>query len=179
VYTNHVAATILKKSTEIRVQSGRLHLNDAKLDSELARLVREAVRTAGGSPLPPGRALAIERAGRLPITALVTPMRPASNARITSAPAAMIFMRDPEDAAPAQETLRELFGLTKTEAAITAELANGQSLEQIATRFAIGIGTVRSHVKTILSKTGTHRQAQLVALVARSVASIGAPRPPL
>jgi DNA-binding CsgD family transcriptional regulator len=81
-------------------------------------------------------------------------------------------MRDPEDAAPAQDTLRELFGLTRTEAAITAALAEGHGLAQIAAQFHIGLGTVRSHLKTILAKTGTHRQAQLVALVAHSVASI-------
>ncbi|MGZ5234400.1 MAG: helix-turn-helix transcriptional regulator [Burkholderiales bacterium] len=71
-----------------------------------------------------------------------------------------------------RSTLRELFGLTRTEAAITAALVEGYGLEQIAARFHVGLGTVRSHLKTILSKTGTHRQAQLVALVSRSVASL-------
>ena len=172
LHTNGLASRILESASELRVQSGRLHLNDPKLDSEFARLVREAVRTASGAPLPPGKALTIQRPGRLPMTALVAPMRAGANGRAPASPSALVFMRDPERGVPAQHTLRELFGLTRTEAAIAAELAQGHSLERIGESFGIGRGTVRSHVKTILSKTGTHRQAQLVALISRSVASI-------
>ena len=172
LHTNGLAARILESASELRMQSGRLHVSDPKLDSEFARLVREAVRTANGAALPPGKALAIERAGRLPMTVLVAPLRAGANRRGPASPSALVFMRDPEHAAPAQDTLRELFGLTRTEAAIAAALAQGHALEQIGNSFGIGLGTVRSHVKTILSKTGTHRQAQLVALISRSVASI-------
>jgi DNA-binding CsgD family transcriptional regulator len=36
----------------------------------------------------------------------------------------------------------------------------------------IGLATVRSHLKRILAKTGTHRQAEAVALLARSVSTV-------
>jgi DNA-binding CsgD family transcriptional regulator len=81
-------------------------------------------------------------------------------------PAALVFIRDPE--APLAATrLRELFGLTRTEAAVAAGLGDGKSLENIAADLGTGIGTVRTHLKRVLAKTGTHRQAQLVALLAR------------
>jgi DNA-binding CsgD family transcriptional regulator len=67
--------------------------------------------------------------------------------------------------------LRELFGLTRTEASVAAALGRGASLENIAANMGIGLATVRSHLKRILAKTGTHRQAETAALLARSVST--------
>jgi DNA-binding CsgD family transcriptional regulator len=179
LHSNRLGSRLLQDTPEVRVRAGRVRLSDPELDSQLLRRVREAIRTACGDPNAPGSAFTVMREGRLPITALVTPLRATWNHRGASSPAALVFMRDPEQSMPAQQTLRELFGLTPTEAAIAAVLAQGRALEQIAADFGIGIGTVRSHVKTILWKTGTHRQAQLVALLAHSVASIGSATPPI
>jgi len=46
---------------------------------------------------------------------------------------------------------------------------------EIARRHHIGLGTVRWHLKSILAKTGTTRQAEAVALLARSVAALSSP----
>ena len=179
LHSNRLGSQLVHDTTEVKVRAGRVRLSDPELDSQLLRRVREAIRTAAGVPQTPGSVFAEPRVGRLPITVLVTPLRATWSRRGAASPAALVFMRDPEHAAPAQHLLRELFGLTPTEAAIAAVLAQGQGLEQIAAQFNIGLGTVRSHVKTILAKTGTHRQAQLVALLAHSVASIGVSRSPL
>ena len=58
---------------------------------------------------------------------------------------------------------------------VAAALGRGSSLEEIAVGMGIGLATARSHLKRILAKTGTHRQAQAVALLARSVATVSAP----
>ena len=80
--------------------------------------------------------------------------------------------------------LRELFGLTRTEGVVAAALGRGASLEDIAVNMGIGLSTVRSHLKRILAKTGTHRQAEAAALLARSISTAfdepaRADRPPL
>lgn len=58
-----------------------------------------------------------------------------------------------------------LFDLTPTEAAIARDLARGDSLNAIALRRGVAVGTVRSQLKAIFNKTGTHRQADLVRLL--------------
>jgi hypothetical protein len=43
----------------------------------------------------------------------------------------------------------------------------GLSLQEIADARGLSVATVRSHTKAVLAKTGTHRQAELVGLLAR------------
>ncbi len=45
-------------------------------------------------------------------------------------------------------------------------------LDDIAAHHHISLNTARVHVKNILAKTNTTRQAQLVSLILRSVAAI-------
>jgi DNA-binding CsgD family transcriptional regulator len=51
---------------------------------------------------------------------------------------------------------------------------NGRSVAEIAVRQPIAVPTVRVHVRKVLAKTGTTRQAQLVSLILRSAAGLGA-----
>ena len=69
------------------------------------------------------------------------------------------------------ERLRDFFGLTQTEGAVAAALGSGHSVEEIAAGMGIAVATVRTHLKRILAKTGTHRQAELATLLARSVST--------
>lgn len=63
--------------------------------------------------------------------------------------------------------LQRLFGLTPAEAEMTARLANGESLEAIAEARHVCVDTVRTQLRTVFKKTGTHRQGELVCAVGR------------
>lgn len=175
LYANRAAERLLASAHEIRTPGRRLRLDDPGTNNRLMRLIREAVQTAGGNPHMPAAALAVPRPGRLPITLLVSPWRAAWTPTDVARPAAMIFIRDPENSeSTTVQTLRELFGMTRAEAAIAVAISEGQSLEHIAIALGVGLGTVRTHLKKALTKTDTRRQAALAALVARSVAVISA-----
>lgn len=58
------------------------------------------------------------------------------------------------------------FDLTPGEARVAVATAHGASPDQIACQHAVSVHTVRSQLKTIFSKTGTARQADLVSLLA-------------
>jgi DNA-binding CsgD family transcriptional regulator/PAS domain-containing protein len=76
-----------------------------------------------------------------------------------------------EEAAPRTADLAPLlqseFGLSPREAALAAALAGGIDLAGAAHALGIAVGTARTHLKAVFAKTGTHRQAELVALLAR------------
>ena len=45
---------------------------------------------------------------------------------------------------------------------VAAQLVSGEGLRKAASCLNIALSTARSHLKHILEKTGTHRQAELV-----------------
>ncbi|MGF9763817.1 helix-turn-helix transcriptional regulator [Microvirga sp. 0TCS3.31] len=67
----------------------------------------------------------------------------------------------------AQETLQKIFGLTPAEAKLAIEIAAGQSLDDIAEAHHVSVATARKQLASVFAKTYTHRQAELVALLAR------------
>lgn len=176
VTANGRAEVLLRAGSHLSSGRGRLRLADATLDQHMARQVRACIQTTQGRAAALGAALMIPRAGRLPLTMIVAPLPPSRASRSGNAaqarPLALVIVRDPEAATLAITCLRDLFGFTRMEAVVAADLANGLSLDALAQRRGIGGATVRSHLKRILAKTGTHRQAEAVALIARSVAGL-------
>jgi DNA-binding CsgD family transcriptional regulator len=63
------------------------------------------------------------------------------------------------------ERLRRIYGLTKSEARFAELLASGSGLPSAARRLGVGLNTVRTHLQRIYSKTDTHHQSELVALL--------------
>ena len=57
------------------------------------------------------------------------------------------------------------YGLTNKEIQVTEQLARGLSIKDISEESYVSPHTVRSHLKSILRKTNTSRQAELVSLV--------------
>lgn len=168
LHASAMAETLMRECPELVVVRGCLSLHSPMLKDKLSALVHAALETAHGRAAKPGSALLIPRSRRIPLVLEVAPLRPASSVFGEARPAVLVFIRDPE--APLEVArLRDLFGLTRTEATVAVALGRGQSMDDIATDMGIGIGTARTHLKRILAKTGMHRQAQLVALLARSI----------
>lgn len=172
LYVNRTAEDMILQTSALRIIGGRLTSAEPAIGMRLLRMVKMATQVASGVPGPAGRALAIARSGRLPVTVSAAPFRCTRGHFAVLRPAAIIFIRDPELPTLAQEALRDLFGLTRTEAAIGALVAEGRSLEIIAETLGIGIGTVRSHLKKVFAKTGTNRQAQFVSLALRCTVAL-------
>ena len=84
-----------------------------------------------------------------------------------AAPAAvLVLIADPTSRAPLSEPcLRAIFGLTPSEAQVAHHLACGLRPDEIAARMGVAPTTIAFHLRNIFSKTSTHRQAELVALL--------------
>ncbi|HET9001376.1 MAG TPA: response regulator transcription factor [bacterium] len=58
-------------------------------------------------------------------------------------------------------------GLTRRQFDILVELAKGSTYGQIASKFVVTEGTIKTHIHNILRKLGCHNRTQLVAYVLR------------
>ena len=105
------------------------------------------------------RAWRLGKAGRaVPGTARLSIVLSPTPDPVTSAAAERAGM-------PAVARLRAQFGLTKAEARLALSLAAGASLPSIAQAFDVKLTTVRSQLQQVFAKTGTSRQAELVAVL--------------
>lgn len=95
----------------------------------------------------------LRRPAATPAAAVSRAGHPASSARPTGCDLARMVR------------LRAEFGLTKAEARLAIALADGCSPAQAADRFDVKLTTVRSQLQQIFAKTGTSRQAELVAML--------------
>jgi DNA-binding CsgD family transcriptional regulator len=66
----------------------------------------------------------------------------------------------------AAEVLRGLFDLTPAEARVARGIAAGKTVRDLAAEAGLAPGTVRQQLKSVFSKMGVSRQADLVALLA-------------
>lgn len=173
LHANDQAERMLRAGDAIRSISGQLAAATKSATERLTMLIRGAIDTAAGRNGSAGGSVAIPRPNRPPLTILVAPFRPVQRGAGAPVPAALLFLRDPEwPSGLAAEPLRELFGLTAAEATIVSHLIRGRSLAEIATRHNLSLNTVRTHLKNIFAKTGTNRQTELVAFIARTVATM-------
>ncbi len=67
--------------------------------------------------------------------------------------------------APPAHILSGLFDLSPAESRVAQKIVEGGSVEEIATAGNLSRETVRNQIKSVLAKTGTSRQAELVGLL--------------
>lgn len=150
----------------------------ASLRSDDARL-QAAIRSAlPESVLPLGGGVLIRRPGGCaPLYAEVVPIRsrPDSIEVLTlGAGGAMLLIRSlAVEAKNIAQHLRNM-GLTPAEARIAEAIGSGVTLRSAADEQGIAYETARTHMRAIFAKLGIQRQAELVGLITRLVASAAA-----
>jgi DNA-binding CsgD family transcriptional regulator/PAS domain-containing protein len=169
-HMNRAAEEIVAEADGLTVARGRLYAARPAETRELQRRIHDAVATGNGRGPGDGGAQLLSRPSpRRPLAVLVTPLFLASALGPLRQATAAVFVRDPErEPASPPDQMRALYGLTPAEARLACHLANGLSLREAAQRLEVTVETVRSQVKRIFEKTDTRRQAELVALLARS-----------
>lgn len=125
----------------------------------LPALLQQARNCAGGFAV--SKPLSIERPSRRrPLQLLASPVSGSGTARI------LLLATDPEKPVVLRDdVLQEHYGLTGAETEVANGLLTGYSLEEIAALRKVKIGTVRDQVKSMLAKTVTSRQMEMVKLL--------------
>ncbi|GFG52910.1 hypothetical protein CQY20_27780 [Mycolicibacterium agri] len=170
LHLNPAAESMVAARDGLCVVSGLLRASVAHADHALGRAVQRAL--AGHGPdTATGDCVSIPRSfGQRPYVVRVVPT--SAEAHGMAAPSALIVIVDPEhEPVPDSAALRRLYGLTKTEAEVALRVLDGTGVAPIAEQLSISVSTVRTHLKHVFHKTGTHRQAELVRLLLRELAA--------
>lgn len=99
------------------------------------------------------------------LAAHLVPVRGAGRDIFNGATALLYFTPIAAGQAPDVKLLEMLFDLTPAEARVASSLTEGRSVDDIARQQQVAANTIRRHLKSIFSKTGVHRQAELVSLL--------------
>lgn len=136
-----------------------------ELSSALANtvLLAEVVRPGDGPAVRP-RPVKLSRRGRSALWLLLYPLRAQSSLRQASHSARVLAILHAPGARVRIDPrlLVKLHDLTPTEAALASALAEGRTLSEFASARGCSELTARTHLKHVLEKTGTRRQAELV-----------------
>ncbi len=173
--TNGLAEQLLEAADGISLSGEMLALGHRSEHEQLQEIIASSISAQLQGETSMARALRVQRSEGLADLGLVVRPIPASEwAEGQSSPCVAVFISDPQQQESAsQQLLSELFQLTPAEANLAIKLARGLSLAEVSEQQSISQHTARAQLKSVFSKTGVSRQAELVRLILRSVASLG------
>lgn len=89
-----------------------------------------------------------------------------------------LFVDDPEHPTPPAEWLRAVYRMTKREAEVSALLAGGLNVSEVAEQLGLSETTVKSYCKDVFAKLDVRRKPDLVRTLSGGPLTLVAPLPP-
>jgi DNA-binding CsgD family transcriptional regulator len=151
---------------EIRIRERRLVLRDKQAMTKLDHLI-SMIRSTPDAVAIPASPILVRRTTKPPVVLRILPVDGAARSVFLGARAMLILSNLVARAAPDPALIGQAFDLTPAESRLTAMLATGASIASASERLGISRETARNHLKSIFSKTGAHRQSELVRLISQ------------
>lgn len=161
---NPVAEALLRDEQDFFVRNGKLHCADSGSDARLHRYLRQL----GDSSTQDETDVFIQvprsdhAAGSWFLMAKQQELTPEFRNELSSFVSLLIRGSNQEETLSV-DSLEELFGLTAAEALLTQRLLRGETLTDAAKALNRSRSTVRVQLASIFSKTGVHKQHQLIS----------------
>jgi DNA-binding CsgD family transcriptional regulator len=165
---NLPARGVLDGGDGLSLRNGRLKSSNADFEVRLHRLL-DHVR-AGAMHAAQPIAARFRRPRAQSYFVVVRPVPPDTNQRNVAA-SLFIFAIDGRREI-STDLLRELYGLTRAQAAVARRLFAGRSVEQTAAGLRLSPNTVRTHLKQIFTKCEVQSQAELMHLLTQGPRSL-------
>ena len=161
--------SIIESHPALELQDGELILTNPKDDKRLRKAITDSAGIDPDDSWKQSVAIGITHPdAEAPLPILVTPMHAnliTSDLNYEGAKVA-VFLSDPNLQQPISiDALASVYGLTPSEAQVSISLANGHSIEEIATTSNHSSHTIRSQLKSVFRKTGVSRQSELIKLL--------------
>jgi DNA-binding CsgD family transcriptional regulator len=164
IYANDSAKLFMQREVGLRWERGCISATDFKTSRELRSLIVAASR----EPTEPRQGTLVvirDPDGVASLAVHVVPLPRQSSPCLSNLEygIAGLFIIDCQQGSAGRiDVFAEHFGLTSAEARVLLELVTGGGISRAAEKLNLASSTVQSHLKHILEKTGTHRQAELV-----------------
>jgi len=163
---NAKAREIFKKNRALSVVQGIIHCHIQNDTNLLHALVLAASRTSQGRNMHPGGALRVASGDNRPLDIAISPLRRGSKTGLTRGQALMLISDPGSQRNTKAEALRAIYGMTPAEAEVADLLLHGKSVSEISEIRGATVATIRTQIKTILSKAGVKKQSEFVKSVA-------------
>jgi DNA-binding CsgD family transcriptional regulator len=150
----------------VRVRNRQLVLCDRRASAELDAFIDQLRTTPDTAALqyPP---IVVQRGEKRPLVLRILPVDGAARAPFLGARALLLLLDLNAKLSPDPAVVARAFGLSPAETRLASLIAGGSALERAAEELGVSRETARNQLKSVFAKTDTHRQAELVALLAR------------
>jgi DNA-binding CsgD family transcriptional regulator/PAS domain-containing protein len=170
---NETASRMMKESQLLRVVGNYLQAGEP--DHEL--LVANAIKALlGGTGNPAGTSGSLKITAANPARSLYMLLKPihdsAPEAGSPTAGIAIFLSADKLQRNVSIGAFAKLYKLSRAEVALVTELLDGVSIIDASSSLGISENTARVQLRSVFTKTGTHRQTDLIRLVLTSLAII-------
>jgi DNA-binding CsgD family transcriptional regulator len=168
------AERLLAGADGLRTRQSCLVADEEHDHRALSRAIGRAASLSEERPGTPPDPLRVSRpSGRAPYEVLLSPVPRRHDSLRCVGGRVIVFIHDPDAIArSAADLLMRRFGLTRKEALVLELLQRGESTHVIGERLTVGMETVRSHLRSLFSKTSTRGQVQLVARTLRGLGQL-------
>ncbi len=147
----------------VQDRADRVHLSDPRADRLLVRALAAPIQ-AGDAETVASIPIAA-RVDRGAMIAHLVPVRGAARDVFAAAATILVVADLRQGRALPAELMQGLFDLTPAEARVARGLTNGHTVGTLADVHGVTSATIRTQLKAIFAKTGTARQADLVAML--------------
>jgi DNA-binding CsgD family transcriptional regulator len=173
IRVNETASRMMKDTQLLRVVGNFLQAGAAEHEMQLGRAVQAAL-ASGGAAEPAGGSLTLAtRGGEHTLHLLLRPIQEAGAHGAGAAGGVAVFLSGERlQRIVSIQTFAGLYELSRAEVALVGELLEGLSISEAAARLGISENTARVQLRSVFTKTDTHRQADLMRLVLTSLAII-------
>lgn len=138
----------------------------ALMDVGAEQMLRRAIEALDRNNLATPRSFAVRDVrAQAAMVAHVVPVRGSARDVLVRSTGVLVLTPVTRPNAPPVELIQSLFDLTPAEAKVARGLVTGDTLEEIAVAGNLSRNTIRSQLRGALEKTGSRRQADLVALL--------------
>lgn len=165
-WQNEAAHALIDEAVGLSLKDGALHV----ADQAAAKQVRQATLNALDRRLAatPQTIIHIDHP-KTPLEIDIVPASMPQSSLVGSVSLALVMVRRLGLTEEVGAKLRQLHGLTQAESELAVLMAEGIGIDEAAQRRSVSPHTVRTHLRSIFSKTGVSQQTALTALVWRYV----------